>query len=304
MPRPTRVPGLGPDAPRREGLRRLIESRLLDVLHHASPLGRSGEGGPEEVERVHDARVATRRLRAVLGLYPLRPADRWAEAKQEIASLRQALGRVRDLDLLRLFVEQARPEAEGAAGAALDAVAARLQARHKEARAALRQQVVRFVQEGGARTVQRALEELSCGQGRLGGPAMRQRLMRRLRRAQRWLEPALGGGADFLHELRIALKKLRYHAEPLVGIVAEAEEVLKALPALQEHLGDLHDRDARLRWIMAELAQGPAQEQAGHLLLLRQTFAERQQLWPEVHRALVAWQAAGCGLRRAQGSSR
>ncbi|MCS6913279.1 MAG: CHAD domain-containing protein [Myxococcales bacterium] len=296
MPRPTRVPGLGPDTPRREGLRRLVEARLQDVLHHAGPLAQGGEAGPEEVERVHDARVATRRLGAVLGLYPLQPAERWAEARQEIASLRRALGQVRDLDLLQLFVQRERSGAQGAAEVALQGLAARLEAHRHQARGALQQQVVRFVQGPGVRIVQRALGELSCGQGRLGGRAMRRRLLRRLRRAQRWLGPALGGGADFVHELRIAIKKLRYHAEPLVGIVAEAEGLLAALPELQQGLGELHDHDAHLRWIVEELAQGPPQEQAGHLLLLRRSVAERKRLWPQVHKALLAWQAGGFGL--------
>lgn len=54
----------------------------------------------DDVERVHDMRVATRRLRAALEIFePCFPRKRWREALKRVKALADALGARRDLDV-------------------------------------------------------------------------------------------------------------------------------------------------------------------------------------------------------------
>ena len=64
-----------------------------------------------DIERVHDMRVATRRLRAALEIFePCFPAEAYAEALAEVKRLADALGERRDRDVaiaaLHVFNDQ------------------------------------------------------------------------------------------------------------------------------------------------------------------------------------------------------
>src|SRR5688500_16372705 len=147
MARPGKVE-LSPGLSREAGLRRLIEARLNDVLRHTEPLGALAAPGPPPqppmdfcaegaLEQVHDARVATRRLRATLQVYPLRPRALWKAAQAEVQGLGRALGALRDLDLVLLFIEGIIEEADPEERAGILALGFRLGARQAEARRAL-----------------------------------------------------------------------------------------------------------------------------------------------------------------------
>ena len=64
-------------------------------------------------ERVHDMRVATRRLRAAMEVFePCFPRKRFRKALIEVKALADALGARRDLDVEAGFLERLVPEAD------------------------------------------------------------------------------------------------------------------------------------------------------------------------------------------------
>jgi CHAD domain-containing protein len=75
-----------------------------------------------DIERVHDMRVATRRLRAALEIFePCFPADPYADTLAEVKAIADALGERRDrditIDALDRFAEGlASPDRPGVAG--------------------------------------------------------------------------------------------------------------------------------------------------------------------------------------------
>lgn len=68
-----------------------------------------------DVERVHDMRVATRRLRAALEVFePCFPAKRHRKSLKRVKALADALGQRRDLDVEIELLEGLAPEVGGA----------------------------------------------------------------------------------------------------------------------------------------------------------------------------------------------
>src|SRR5262245_32897606 len=91
MARATPIAGLTRRTRVNDAAPRILQARLADVRRWESRVAASLRGEP-----IHAMRVATRRLRAVLKLFPndgLRPNG-------ELKRLQDALGRVRDLEIL------------------------------------------------------------------------------------------------------------------------------------------------------------------------------------------------------------
>jgi CHAD domain-containing protein len=74
---------------------RIVRVRAEEVFDHAE-----GVLDTEDIERVHDMRVATRRLRAVLEIFePCFPAAPFKAALDDVKALADALGERRDPDV-------------------------------------------------------------------------------------------------------------------------------------------------------------------------------------------------------------
>lgn len=113
MARARPIPGLAADTRFGDAAAAAVETRAREVFAHAA-----GVLDPGEIERVHDMRVATRRLRAVLEVFaPCFPRKRHRELLGEVKRLADALGERRDpdvaIDRLR-ELEQALHEADRA----------------------------------------------------------------------------------------------------------------------------------------------------------------------------------------------
>ena len=77
-----------------------VAARVVSV--RAGELARHGEGvlDTSDIERVHDMRVATRRLRAALEVFePCFPAKPFKQSLKEVKALADALGERRDRDV-------------------------------------------------------------------------------------------------------------------------------------------------------------------------------------------------------------
>jgi CHAD domain-containing protein len=95
MARARPVPGLHGDAPFAEAAARVIAVRAEEVFSYAGGVLDTGD-----IERVHDMRVATRRLRAVLEIFgPALPGREARHALKDVKRLADALGARRDPDV-------------------------------------------------------------------------------------------------------------------------------------------------------------------------------------------------------------
>jgi CHAD domain-containing protein len=80
---------------------RVVEVRSAEVFEHAH-----GVLDLAEIERVHDMRVATRRLRAAMEVFePCFPSKRRRKALKRVKALADALGERRDRDVAIEFLE-------------------------------------------------------------------------------------------------------------------------------------------------------------------------------------------------------
>jgi len=291
VPKPALIP-LDPDAPLDEALAVILQGALHHLLR-ALPVAEDGRNP----EGIHQARVALRRLRSMFGL--MRPvagspviAGFGAEAKRLAASL----GTARDCDV---FVE----DTLGSVAAALpgldgfDGLRQAAETRRSEGYAAARealadQRTSRFVL---------ALGGFIEGRGwrndvspdvlwRLSDPviAFADRTLsalhaKVLKRGKHFKSMA----PEARHELRIAVKKLRYAMDFLLPVYRDSKTTkrfAKALSRLQEQLGRYNDM-ATTRKIVAGFGDNPAahSQAAG---------------------AVIGWQAQGLaaaepGLRKA-----
>jgi CHAD domain-containing protein len=89
------IPDLTSEIPYAEAAAKIVSVRSEELTDHAQGVLDTGD-----IERVHDMRVATRRLRAALEIFePCFPEKPYAETLQEVKRLADALGERRDRDV-------------------------------------------------------------------------------------------------------------------------------------------------------------------------------------------------------------
>jgi triphosphatase len=217
----------------------------------------------DDIEELHDMRVASRRLRAALSLFAdvLHEDAPWL--RTELGWVAKALGDVRDLDVQLEQLEgwlTALPEPDREPLAALRAL---LQARRRDARAALldtfdsrRYEV--FVSRFGRmlRARPRRLVGHAALPARAVAPDLLESRYRKLRRRGDRL--GLDSGPAEYHRLRISAKRFRYALEFLGDVYPDqTRPLIKRLVALQDLLGLHQDAEvaiARLRALASEHA--------------------------------------------------
>jgi CHAD domain-containing protein len=151
MAKPRDIPGLSPDTPYAEAAARTVEIRASELFDHAENVLDT-----RDIERVHDMRVATRRLRAVLEIYePCFERKAYRSVLGDVKVLADALGERRD------------PDVELAALTAFEAAVPKLDGPGIE----LFAQLVRAEQEAGNARLAAALDEVEGSdlRGRLRG---------------------------------------------------------------------------------------------------------------------------------------
>jgi CHAD domain-containing protein len=247
----------------------------------------------QDPEAVHQARVATRRLRSDLKTFrPVLERTRTDPLRDELRWLGDQLGGVRDADVLRAELEH-RLDVLGATGApAADGLRDRLDEQHARARAALGDAMT----SARYRRLLEALVELALEppfsdrdgdeRARKRGPRLVRRQWRRVRREER--RASDHPTDEQLHEVRKRAKQARYAAEAVVPVAGKpAKRFARAMERVQDHLGDLQDAVVMHRWLRdaarAAGPEGPTVLLAGELAGL--CAAERRRLrreWPAV----------------------
>jgi CHAD domain-containing protein len=247
-----------------------IRAVALSVLrrHFAVMLAREpGTRLGDDIEELHDMRVATRRLRAALSLFEDVLPVTVTKLSSELAWLGRALGEVRDLDVQLVELDRLSTEVPKSDRAALAALRALLENQHAVARTEMldaldSRRYETFVGRFG-RTLSARHESRSGNAARPAraiAPDLIEDSFRSFRKAGDRIRP--GSPATDYHRLRTRGKRARYTLEFLGDLYpGRTEPLVKALTSLQDILGLHQDADVaidRLRRLAAqEDALGP-----------------------------------------------
>jgi CHAD domain-containing protein len=257
---------------------RAIEGAHARFSTHAPQLLASVNDDDDDAEAVHQARVATRRLRSDLRTFEPWLDTAWAEnLRAELRWLGSELGDVRDLDVMRARLRGDLATFPAASAEAAERVLRRLDADRAAARATLRTMMrepryTALVDAVAAAAIEPKLAPNARRKARRELRAPVRRRWRALRRAVDGLGPQPPDEA--LHEVRIHAKRVRYAAEAVAPVFGKpARRFAARAAAVQDVLGDQHDAVVAVAWI-AKTAEECTPTEAYALGML----AERQRV--------------------------
>jgi len=243
----------------------VIRRQLGTILAHEA-----GTRLGEDVEELHDMRVATRRLRAALDIFKEILPPHYGALMPELAWLAQVLGGVRDLDV-QLQRLEAAPEWHGLWSTAqtgtspIDELREVFLQERERARAILLQALdsprYERLTTGLAALAQQGPAQRSAA-GHLPATAVAPELVERRHRAavKAARRARRSGEADDFHRLRIRCKKLRYTLEFVADVYGEpATQFIRRMARLQDLLGGLQDCQVSMERLhsLATLSQPP-----------------------------------------------
>jgi CHAD domain-containing protein len=244
------------------------------VVHEAGVLH------DDDVTAVHQARVATRRLRSDLHTFrELLQGQPVQELRAELRWLGGELGAVRDLDVLRARLHEHSARLPAASAHTAERVVRRLDADRQEAGRELGAAIKSERYEHLRESLLRASSHLPFNDdARDATPAD---VAKAVKRPWRKLRDAVGElgdepSDDALHQVRIRAKRARYAAEasePLFG--KRMRRFAKAVTAVQELLGEHHDSVVAEAWIAKTAEQCSTSEAyaAGMLAQVEREYA-------------------------------
>jgi CHAD domain-containing protein len=212
--------------------------RQTDVFARWLALARAGDE-----KGVHQARVATRRLREALPVLTTAGAREARALRRDIRRLTRALGPVRELDVARGVLQQVaqRHQWPPTSTARVDQHFARLRSRRMEA---LLDEADRLDAAALPARIDQVLATVDASAPRAAAVVF---LVPRLRRRARTLARAVAAAGTLyavqpLHDVRLAVKKLRYLLELGAAVTGAAVAAdIRHLKRVQTHLGRLHD---------------------------------------------------------------
>jgi CHAD domain-containing protein len=138
------VPGFADAASFREAAARVVEVRTEEVFEHAAHVFDT-----DDIERVHDMRVATRRLRAALEIFAVSfPKRDHRRALREVKRLADALGERRDPDVAIAGFEEVRAALPAADRTGVKGLIDELRARQAEGNEVLAEAIERARRDG------------------------------------------------------------------------------------------------------------------------------------------------------------
>ena len=275
-------------------IRHTIAVSVAGLMRH-DPGVRLGD----DVEDVHRARVATRRLRSQLRTFRNLLDVGWTTSlRDELRWLGANLGTVRDKQVLSQRLRGRSTTLPADDGRVVAELAEELQTESEEARARLvldmRSEryidlIERLVEASRSPVLTDQVEQSAA----TAMPGLARRDWNRLRKAVRSLSES-PADAD-LHQIRILAKRVRYAAEAATPVAGKrAARLADRAARLQDVLGDHQDSVTAQRWLR-EAGQGPRAFVAGELSALERNAAARDRgQWPKIwkkvdRKALRKW---------------
>ncbi|HEV2034705.1 MAG TPA: CYTH and CHAD domain-containing protein [Candidatus Dormibacteraeota bacterium] len=276
-----------PDSPARDVIRSVLAESVAALLHH-DPLMRTS-GDPEAV---HQARVASRKLRSHLRTFGPLLEPEWTDPlRTELGWLALGLGAVRDrevlLDRLRAGAASLPPNDARSAASLLHILEEDIDELRKKLITELDStRYIDLLERLVAAAQSPATLPDADQPASTALPPLATSPWRRLRSAVRQLpeQPA----DPELHRIRILAKRARYAAEavePVVG--AGAAAFARAAAKLQTILGEHQDSVTAQAWLRSIRVSGRRAFVAGQLIAMEHMAAEEARAkWPKVWKSL------------------
>jgi len=234
----------------------------LQALHEETRGLRAGE---KDIEFIHRARVATRRLRAAIPLFECCfPKKKLKDWKQQIRAVTQALGSARDADVQIERVEkifEKLPDQEYRPG--IDRLLVRLRQERERVQPAVDEAASGFIENNLIDEMQEFLKPLASRADKvyIYTPGLYQHSFQSIHQqlnlfmAYQTILFQPEKVAE-LHEMRIAAKWLRYTMEAFAPLYSnQLKSALQAGRKIQDLLGDIHDCDVWLEFLPGFLEQ-------------------------------------------------
>jgi len=289
---------LGGAATAGDVVRRALSTSVIRLLRH-DPGVRLGV----DAEDVHQARVATRRLRSDLRTFRPLLDETWAESlRDDLRWVGGELGRVRDAEVLRDRLKAAATTLPAPDRRSALAIVAPLVGQVRSARRHLliaidTDRYIEVIDHLVAAARTPVLTEMASSPAREVLPGLVRKPWRSLKSG------AIAAGGDVpdeqLHDLRIRAKRCRYAAEAAAAATGKnAAKFAREVAALQEVLGELHDAVVAEAWLRERSAAPRVHETAlfaaGELVALQRDAAEQARRgWPAVwKRVEQGWSGA------------
>jgi CHAD domain-containing protein len=220
----------------------LVRQRLL-ALTKALPAARNGN-----VTALHEARVASRRMREALPV--VASGNRARKLERQIRRITRALGPVRELDVAMQLLEEYGRTADiprHALTCLREVVQRERQALHDRMEQQLERCDFDKLSKRALSVARKRPAASRTGRGSTRDPRRLAAAQRRAANRAERLRAAMEGAAglylpDRLHEVRIAVKKLRYSVELVRELSASrATARIRTLKKVQDLLGRMHD---------------------------------------------------------------
>jgi CHAD domain-containing protein len=257
----------------------LIRQRVT-ALGRALPAATKGD-----VLSLHQARVATRRLRAALPL--VAPGRKIEKIARSVRKLTQALGPVRELDVALLILDEFEDSGD-IPRSAIQRLRVEIGEERRHVHAQLQRRLEGFdLGKLRKRAVSAARKQEGKTPQRVRDPKRAAKARERARQRAEELALSIENAAglylpDRLHQVRIAVKKLRYTLELEQSFTASrAIARLRTLRNAQDLLGRMHDLEvliARTRRIQSSPGASSLKDSADLDRLVRRLETECRQL--------------------------
>lgn len=253
-----------------------VAKKILSIHYRRMVASEKGTRKGEDIEKLHDMRVAVRRMRTAARVFGrFLDEDEFGPFARELRTLGRELGPVRDLDVMmdhaRRFRESVRMreriDMDGLLGD-WQKERARLRRRlliHMDTSAyqRLKEDFPRFLDDpsAGARPVITKSGRVRPALLSHVGPVILLEHLAAVRAYEGWLD-----GEEVplrrYHRLRIEVKRLRYALEFLSDVAGpEAEPLIASLRAVQDHLGEMREAwmtaDRLEREFLPHASEGP-----------------------------------------------
>jgi CHAD domain-containing protein len=276
-----------PESPARDVIRSVLADAVAAILRH-DPLVRVGS----DPEAVHQARVATRKLRSHLRTFGPLLEPEWTEPlRSELGWLAMALGAVRDREVL---LERLRERAKSLPSSDSRSAASLLHILEVEIESLRKKLYTELDSDRYVELLERLVAAAHAPMCTLDAdqpasttlPPLATSPWRRLRSAVRQL-PEQPTDPE-LHRIRILAKRARYAAEAVAPVIGtDAAAFARAAAKLQTILGEHQDSVTAQAWLRAARVTGRRAFVAGELIALEHVAAQKARKdWPKVWKAL------------------